>query len=1217
MKPQSVATLMPQLKTFIFTDIVRSVALKNEMAGRDDMERDRAFIECVLTPHRDRIDIGLVENSGRIVSTAGDGHFLVFTDTIRAAMWAVNVQKSHQETPIKTPKGGRVEVRMSIHVGIPQLDPRDENNFVGKTVDYTARINDFAQGGQILVSRSVASMLDDAKIEGMSIYEHGKRELRGIGEVQVHELVYQTEGPQETIFLPGQHSERQWTVLPAQQASKPSRPQPEPASKQASFGQGSSDESQATALYSTTPNQLGNYELGSLLGSGGMGDVYLARHTQFGRTRAVKVIKQRFVDAGHHEVVRRFYQEIKAVGALQHRNIVVAVESSAPTDRVHFLVMEYIDGVALSDLVKQHGPLSVPDACEVARQAARGLAYIHKHGMVHRDIKPSNLMLTLTEVDSFRYDSGVIAPNHPTHDGVVKILDLGLALLTEEGEERLTMFNQQAMGTGMYMSPEQWKSTSVDIRADIYSLGCTLYHLLSGGPPFQQSDLKPEKAHEKSKIPQIEGEHKLPKKLWELLRKMLAKKPEDRFTAPDELSEALLPFCEGQNLVGLVEHYKDFAEQDTALTQTSPKSSGLVETMPLAGSTRPVKISRWKSLRRYWLAASLVLLVFASWGLYRTFLQSAPVTSTEQFPDAAMWTTTLPGLSGVGWFEESPWLFPAARVELLYQMNEEEWAELRSHSKQADVELFLAKLHTAQERPKKLLQSAKRPPPEFIGTAYDTLTPMLAKLDPLSRDAKSQIQSIVKVIEAISESQRKPVDWHLLGVLQAALHDRDAAKESLERASNDYRKLLDNNQTQQATKQIATGLLALSLSDLANATGLPSEKSPLYLQAKGTARNASAASFIVYNLGMESLARLQDPTQNRTDISSPLAEAEKLLDKHAFAQNHPLRAFIHERRAHYMLETWQLTEANEEAAKAAKIRDTFGRIQELNLTDNKNETTVQGYHFAQQAYFRAKQLQALAQHYQGDVMTRSGGGSDQVIPRAYNSFDRLLTILQQSQRLKLSPDQRIIWWSLMPNFLGRKADCELYLMGDFKKAANSMGDAITEAMELDWHKKPTKQQHLVFMHYKHVIMLSLAGELKRAEVVLKNADALAISRSRKTDKKGLLRVFTSVAKSTTMPEPERSKALVELLKTEVPKLDSRSRDNRQLLLFCTLYLNERLKAQKLEPEDETTTKEMDDLKRILVGPKKETADHREPYLKKPYIRLMRKSALKYFELQEE
>ncbi|MEX0613749.1 MAG: serine/threonine-protein kinase, partial [Pirellulales bacterium] len=230
------------------------------------------------------------------------------------------------------------------------------------------------------------------------------------------------------------------------------------------------------------PWRLGNYELEQRLGTGGMGDVYKARHTQFGRVRAVKVIKQHFVDTGHHEVIRRFYQEIKAVGALEHPNIVVAIDSSAPTDSVHYLVMEYIEGVGTDELVVRHGPLPVPEACEIARQAARGLAYIDQHGMVHRDIKPSNLMVTLVHTNEL---GGSAKPQAASEDpqAVVKILDLGLALLVGDDQQRLTLFDHRAMGTAMYMSPEQWKTTSVDIRADIYSLGCTLYHLLAGKPP--------------------------------------------------------------------------------------------------------------------------------------------------------------------------------------------------------------------------------------------------------------------------------------------------------------------------------------------------------------------------------------------------------------------------------------------------------------------------------------------------------------------------------------------------------------------------------------------------------------------------------------------------------------------------------------------------------------------------------------------------------------
>ena len=130
-----------------------------------------------------------------MVSTAGDGHFLVFDNTVPAAQWAVGVQESHRDEPISTPDGNHVEVRISMHAGVPQIDPGDPNNFIGKSVDYAARLNDYATGGQILVSRSVMAMLDDVGLEGVRLHIHGRRKLKGIGDVEVHELLYDDHGP--------------------------------------------------------------------------------------------------------------------------------------------------------------------------------------------------------------------------------------------------------------------------------------------------------------------------------------------------------------------------------------------------------------------------------------------------------------------------------------------------------------------------------------------------------------------------------------------------------------------------------------------------------------------------------------------------------------------------------------------------------------------------------------------------------------------------------------------------------------------------------------------------------------------------------------------------------------------------------------------------------------------------------------------------------------
>lgn len=529
---------MAELRTFVFSDLVGSVDLKSEMPGTSDADRDAAFLSQILSPHRDRVEMFASDFGGRVVSTAGDGHFLVFNDAPSAAKWAMEIVRIHQEDPIATPQGTMAQVRISMHLGSPQIDPRDENNFIGKAVDYAARLNDFAASAQILVSNAARAILSDAGLNGVRFHSHGKRELKGIGSVEVHELLFDDRQAKDTRHTPKQEKPREWTMHTGTIAySKLKGLLPDGVAP-------------SSTTQTTQETRLGNYELGDLVGAGGMGDVFKAKHSQFGRQRAVKVIKPHLVAAGQQDVVKRFYQEIKAIGGLEHPNIVVAIDSSAPEDSTHFLVMEYVDGSSAGDLVDRFGPMSIANACEVARQTALGLEYISQQGMVHRDIKPSNLMVT-TVATPHLLSTGAGDANGD--QPLVKILDLGLALLVGDDHERLTRLDHRAMGTAMYMSPEQWKTTSVDIRSDIYSLGCTLYHLLSGKPPFYDSELRPEKAHEKGKLPPIRGGKQIPKPLWNLIRKALSKDPNERYQTPGELAEALAPLAMGNTLVQVVE----------------------------------------------------------------------------------------------------------------------------------------------------------------------------------------------------------------------------------------------------------------------------------------------------------------------------------------------------------------------------------------------------------------------------------------------------------------------------------------------------------------------------------------------------------------------------------------------------------------------------------------------------------------------------------------
>jgi serine/threonine protein kinase len=284
----------------------------------------------------------------------------------------------------------------------------------------------------------------------------------------------------------------------------------------------------------TLCGELGQYQLLEALGSGGMGQVFKARHRLMDRTVALKVIHPRYLR--HPAAARRFRQEIRALARLDHPNIVRAYDAYQARD-LHVLVMEYVRGTDLARLVRECGPLPVADACAYVRQAALGLQHAHEHGLVHRDLKPSNLILAR---GGWR---------NPLHPPPVKVLDLGLALIRDERPAPGGPGpGVPLLGTLDYMAPEQWQDPqAVDIRADLYSLGCTLYHLLAGHPPFRtpgsNDPVARMKAHAEAPLPPIQAERPdLPDALVAVLHRLLAKDPAQRYATPAAVAEALEPF---------------------------------------------------------------------------------------------------------------------------------------------------------------------------------------------------------------------------------------------------------------------------------------------------------------------------------------------------------------------------------------------------------------------------------------------------------------------------------------------------------------------------------------------------------------------------------------------------------------------------------------------------------------------------------------------------
>jgi eukaryotic-like serine/threonine-protein kinase len=286
---------------------------------------------------------------------------------------------------------------------------------------------------------------------------------------------------------------------------------------------------------------VGPYQILERLGEGGMGRVFKVRHLRLCKLVALKVIRpERVTDP---VASARFLREIQAAARLAHSNVVLVFDTGE-ADGVPYYAMQYVPGTDLARLVKQRGPLPVAQACNYVSQAAHGLQHIHESGMVHRDIKPSNLMVTAAPPAADPAASTRSAPD------VVKICDLGQARLCEEAEDgpRRPALTQLGvvMGTADYMAPEQAvNSREADIRSDIYGLGCTLYFLLTGRPPYPGGT-----ALEKLMRHQLEDPEPVerlrpdvPPGVAAVLRRMMARQPSERYQTPAEVAAALAPFA--------------------------------------------------------------------------------------------------------------------------------------------------------------------------------------------------------------------------------------------------------------------------------------------------------------------------------------------------------------------------------------------------------------------------------------------------------------------------------------------------------------------------------------------------------------------------------------------------------------------------------------------------------------------------------------------------
>ena len=287
---------------------------------------------------------------------------------------------------------------------------------------------------------------------------------------------------------------------------------------------------QARQILKGKPQGLvfGRYVILDFLGKGGMGTVYKAWHRMMGRVVALKILDPRCV--ANNQSLARFRREMQLVGRLDHPNVVRAFDA----DRVgeyHFIAMEYVAGQNLEDLMKERGALPPADVVNFASQAADGLAHAHALGILHRDIKPSNLLLT----DARK----------------VKILDFGLGTLLEKDELPAALTAAGiTVGTPDYLSPEQARMVKLDGRSDLYSLGCTMYHLISGKLPFKgESSMDCIVGRITGKgIPISQVRPGLPPRLVQAIEKLMATNPDDRYQTADEAAAALRSLLRPKNL---------------------------------------------------------------------------------------------------------------------------------------------------------------------------------------------------------------------------------------------------------------------------------------------------------------------------------------------------------------------------------------------------------------------------------------------------------------------------------------------------------------------------------------------------------------------------------------------------------------------------------------------------------------------------------------------